>query len=60
MTRENLEMTEMVLDPDMRFFGYMPTVDRMKRLEPRDAFAALSQDNKHEFLWRTDSNQTEL
>jgi hypothetical protein len=28
LTRENLEMTEMVLNPDMRFFGYMPTADR--------------------------------
>jgi hypothetical protein len=55
-----LELTEMALDPDMRFFNYMPTVDRQVPLDFSRAFETLSLDNNKKFKWRTDSDQTEL
>ena len=60
LTPGYLEIAELVLDPDMRFFNYMPVSDRLKELDFHEAFASLDLDNNIQFKWRTDSDQTEL
>ena len=60
LIEDNLSLTEMIVDPDMRFFGYMPMTDTMTSLDWNGSLNALNYDNQNSsFLWTTDSDQVE-
>lgn len=57
---ELVELVELCLDPDMRFFGYMPVEDRLRTAPTGAALRELIDDNDGFKKWRTDSGRPEI